>query len=227
MDLELRGKKAIVTMATGATGRAVADLLAAEGADIAFCGAAADIDSTAAALKAAGGAVSGASVDIRDGAKFKAWLEQAVSTLGGCDIFVVNIGLDSGLDETHSWLSDFEFDVLHTVRGCDTVLPHLKTAGGGAIVILGASATAGDPKLNSYSALQAGLVTYSKQLSQFVGRDGTRVNLVAPSPASGTPAEIARTVVFLASPAASLVTGAYVVPGVATPGVVTTPQANR
>jgi len=218
MDLELRGKKAVVTMATRGTGRAVAELLAAEGTDIAFCGAAADIDSTTSALKTGGGAVFGASVDRRDGEKFKAWLEQAIAALGGCDIFIVNTGLDAGLDETHSWLSDFEFDVLHTVRGCDTVLPHLKKAGGGAIVIIGASATGADPKLNSYSSLQAGLVTYSKQLSQFAGRDGTRVNLVAPSPASGTAADIARTVVFLASPAASLVAGANIVPGVAMSG---------
>ena len=218
MDLELRGKKAIVTMATRGTGRAVVDLLAAEGADVAFCGAAADIDGTTAALKAAGGAVFGANVDVRDAEKFKAWVEQAVAALGGCDIFIVNTGLDSGLDETHSWQSDFEFDVLHTVRGCDAVQPHLKAAGGGAIVIIGASATAGDARLNAYSSLQAGLVTYSKQLSQFVGRDGTRVNLVAPSPGSGSAAEIARTVVFLASPASSLVTGANVVPGVAAPG---------
>ena len=45
-------------------------------------------------------------------------------------------------------------------------------------------------------------------------RDETRVNLVAPSPGSGSAADVARTVVFLASPAASVVTGANIVPGV-------------
>ena len=226
MDLGLRGKKAILTLATAGTGRAVADMLAGEGVDIGFCGAATDVDSTCGALKAAGVAVFGGGVDVRDGEKFKAWLEQAVAALGGCDIFIVNTGLDATAGQTHSWSGDFELDVLHTVRGCETLLPHLKAAGGGAIVILGASATAGDPTLASYSSFQAGLVTYSKQLSQFVGRDGTRVNLVAPKPASAAPAEIAKTVVFLASPAASLVTGACIVPGVATPGVAT-PGAKR
>jgi NAD(P)-dependent dehydrogenase (short-subunit alcohol dehydrogenase family) len=213
MDLGLRGKKAILSGATAGTGRAVADLLASEGVDIGFCGAAANVGATLSALKAAGGTVIGG-VDVRDGEKFKRWLEQTVAALGGCDIFIVNTALDAGLDLDHSWPGDFETEVLHTVRGCETLMPHLKSAGGGAIVIIGASATDADPALAAYSAMQAGLVTYSKQLSQFVGRDGTRVNLVAPSPGSGSPAEVARTVAFLASPAASLVTGAYIVPGV-------------
>jgi 3-oxoacyl-[acyl-carrier protein] reductase len=214
MDLGLRGKKAILTGATAGTGRAVAQLLANEGVDIGFCGAAADVEATLGALKAAGGTVIGGGVDVRDGEKFKRWLEQTVAALGGCDIFIVNTALDSGLGLDHSWSGDFETEVLHTVRGCETLMPHLKSAGGGAIVIIGASATDADPALSAYSAMQAGLVTYSKQLSQFVGRDGTRVNLVAPSPRSGSPADVARTVAFLASPAASLVTGAYIVPGV-------------
>jgi len=213
MDLGLRGKKAILTGATAGTGRAVAELLANEGADIGFCGCAADVESAVAALKAAGVAVVGGGVDVRDGEKFKLWLEQTVAALGGCDIFIVNTGLDSGLNQNHSWSDDFETEVLHTVRGCEALMPHLKAAGGGAIVIIGASSTDADPQLAAYSAMQAGLVTYSKQLSQFLGRNGTRVNLVAPSPKSGSAAEVARTAAFLASPAASLVTGAYIVPG--------------
>ncbi len=216
MDLGLRGKKAIITGATGGLGRAVADLLADEGVDIGFCGTQMQVEATAAALRAKGVTVVGAGISVREGEKFKAWLEQTVVALSGCDIFIVNTGLDSGMDEEKSWSSNFEIEVMHTVRGCETMTPHLKTSGG-AIVIIGASGTSADPALMSYSAFQAGLVTYSKQLSQFVGRDSIRVNLVAPSPASGTPAEIAKTVAFLASPASSLMTGAYVVPGVNTP----------
>ena len=214
MDLGLRGKKAIITGATAGLGRAVAELLAEEGVDIGFCGTQAEVDATAVALRAKGVSVVGAGISVREGEPYKSWLEQTVTALGGCDIFIVNTGLDSGLDAEHSWSSNFEIDILHTVRGCETMIPHLKTSGNGAIVIIGASGTSADPALLSYSAFQAGLVTYSKQLSQFVGRDLIRVNLVAPAPTSGSAAEIAKTVAFLASPAASLMTGAYVVPGV-------------
>ena len=217
MDLGLRGKKAIITGATAGLGRAVAELLAEEGVDIGFCGTRAEVDATAVALRAKGVSVAGAGINVREGEPYKAWLEQTVTALGGCDIFIVNTGLDTGLDAEHSWSSNFEVDILHTVRGCETLIPHLKTSGNGAIVIIGASGTSADPALLSYSAFQAGLVTYSKQLSQFVGRDLIRVNLVAPAPTSGSPAEIAKTVAFLASPAASLMTGAYVVPGVNAP----------
>lgn len=214
MDLGLRGKKAIITGATTGLGRAVAELLADEGVDIGFCGNPAQVDATADALRAKGVSVVGSGISVRDGEPYKAWLEQTVTAMSGCDVFIVNTGLDAGTDSEHSWSSSFQIDILHTVRGCETLIPHLKTSGNGAIVIIGASGTSADPALLSYSAFQAGLVTYSKQLSQFVGRDLIRVNLVAPSPTSGSPADIAKTVAFLASPAASLMTGAYVVPGV-------------
>ena len=217
MDLGLRGKKAIITGATDGLGRAVAELLADEGVDIGFCGDLAKVDATAAVLRAKGVSVVGSGISVREGDPYKAWLEQTVTALSGCDIFIVNTSLDAGQNAEHSWSSNFEIDILHTVRGCETLIPHLKTSGNGAIVILGASGTSADPALISYTAFQAGLVTYSKQLSQFVGRDLIRVNLVAPAPTSGSVSDIAKTVAFLASPAASLMTGAYVVPGVNAP----------
>jgi len=92
----------------------------------------------------------------------------------------------------------------------------------------------------AYNAMKAALITYSQQLSQFVGKFNVRVNSLCPGPIyfeggawemikgtnqkfydstmrqipsgrMGTPEEVARIVTFLASPASSLVTGANIV----------------
>jgi len=242
MDLGLRGKKAVVTGATKGIGRAIVELLIAEGADVALCARSEDeVEDTVRALKAKGGTAYGAAVNVRDGEAYKAWLEQSVTALGGCDIFVPNVSAGAGMDSEKNWHKSFEVDVLHTVRGCEALMEELKKSGHGAIVIISSTnaiETFAAPM--AYNAMKASLITYAKQLSQFVGKHQVRVNAVSPGPVYfeggawemikgtnakfyestlrampcgrfGTPEEVARVVCFLASPAASLITGANVV----------------
>jgi 3-oxoacyl-[acyl-carrier protein] reductase len=242
MDLGLRGKKAIVTGATKGIGRAVVELLAAEGAAVGICARTQDeVDSTLAAIRARGVQASGAAVNVRDADAYRAWLTTTATELGGCDIFVANVSAGGGMDSEKNWVRNFEVDVLHTVRGCENLMPRLEASGTGSVVVIGSTnavETFAAPM--AYNAMKAALITYSKQLSQFVGKKNVRVNTVSPGPIffeggawemikgtqpkfydwalkqipcgrMGTPEEIARVIVFVASPAASLITGANVI----------------
>lgn len=243
MDLGLKGSKAIITGSTRGIGRAIAEQLAAEGVDVAV-GArdeAATTETGEAIGKKYGVNTFAKPVNVKNADEYAAWLDEAAEALGGVDIFVPNVSGGGGMDSEKNWWRNFEIDVLHTVRGCETLLPRLKQSDAGSIVIIG-STNAVETFMGpmAYNAMKAALVTYGKQLSQFVAKRGVRVNVVSPGPIyfeggawemikgavpklyestmeqiptgrMGTPEEVARVVTFLASPAASLVTGVNLV----------------
>jgi len=241
MDLGLKGKKVILTGGSRGIGRAALELFASEGCDVAFFSRnQAQVDETVAALSRHGGAVHGSTFDLNDMTGYAAWLTGAAERLGSCDIFVPGAS-SSGSQATGDWQKGFDFDLMGTVKGCETLEPYLAKSGAGSVIIM--SSTAAFETFivpQAFNAIKAALLTYSKQLSQAWGPKGIRVNAISPGPVSfptgnweaikgampdfynatqaqfalgrfGTPEDIARTLVFLASPASGYTTGTNIV----------------
>lgn len=180
MDLELKGRRAIVTGATRGIGQRIARSLASEGMDLAICSRNADeVARTQDALASLGVNVVGEAVDVRDGEAYKAWLSRAADALGGCDAFVPVVSAGGGAAD-ENWFANLEIDLLGAVRGIDVLLPHLEARNGAAVFISTTAAIEHFPIVQAYNALKAGLITYAKQKSQETFTKGVRINVVSP-----------------------------------------------
>ena len=131
MDLNLDGRKAIVTGASRGIGLAIARLLADEGVDIAF-----GVDAAVVDLQARGVRVFGESVDVVDAARYVDWLHSAVAQLQGVDIFVHNVTASPSTAGLAGWDLNYRTDMLGAVLGVDTLTQYLRQSTGAAIVLI-------------------------------------------------------------------------------------------
>jgi len=187
MDLELKGKKAIVTGATHGIGLSIARQFAAEGVNVAICArTAANVERTVRELAAQGVKALGDAIDVTQREAYVAWIKSAAERLGGLDIFVSNTtGTPTHAGEK-GWELGFETDIMAAVRGCETALPYLKQSQGAIVLIASISGVMSKalraPGILAYGSCKAALIAYGAQLSKEVAKDGVRVNMVSPGP---------------------------------------------
>ncbi len=241
MELGLRGKKVILSGGSRGIGRASLELFADEGCDIAFFSRNPDqVEDTRQSLAARGGKVHAEALDFTGVEVYRDFLARARDALGGCDIFVHNVS-SSGAGATGDWEKTFLLDIRGAVEGVEQLTPALEASGAGSIIFMSSTAAVETFLVpQAFNALKAALITYAKQLSQALGPKGIRVNVVTPGPIKypggnwsmietampdfykatlagfalgrfGTPEEVAKAVVFLASPASSYTTGTNLV----------------
>ncbi len=117
MDLQLKGKTAVVTGGTRGIGRAIAECFADEGANVAICARdAGQVAETVAALEAKDVKAWGEVVDIADGVALQGFVRDAAETLGGLDVLVSNASALKQGNSEMDWLQMFEIDMLGAVR---------------------------------------------------------------------------------------------------------------
>jgi 3-oxoacyl-[acyl-carrier protein] reductase len=182
MDLELKGKAAIVTGASRGIGRAIAQKLADEGAAVAICARGeAGVREAEDDLRKRSVPVYAAPCDVSNAEALGRFLDAAKSALGRVDILVNNPSGFVFADDERAWESTLATDLMAAVRASWKVAPWMVTAGGGAIIHVSSIAgleAGGFPA--SYGASKAALVSHGKALAVALAPQKIRVNTVAP-----------------------------------------------
>jgi 3-oxoacyl-[acyl-carrier protein] reductase len=185
MDLQLTGRKALVTGASRGLGRAIAEQLAAEGCDLALCARGVEsLEELAGQLRESGRNVVTAAVDVADEQAVGAFVETAAGELSGLDIVVSNVSA-GGLKGPDQWETSFRADLLAFVRLAEAAVPHLEQSDAAAIVAVGTTSafdTLPPTSANSYAALKAAVLQHASGLGHSLAPKGIRVNTVSPGP---------------------------------------------
>lgn len=184
----LADQVAIVTGAARGLGRAHAVKLAAAGATV-IATDRASCDETLAAIDAQGGTGHGHSLDVTDGAASKRIAEETLAAYGRIDILVNNAALYADITGgPFDTLDEGEWDACMAVnvKGlwhcCKAVAPAMRARKRGSIInIASLAATYGLPFALHYTTSKGAVIGLTRGLARELGRDGIRVNAIAPS----------------------------------------------
>jgi 3-oxoacyl-[acyl-carrier protein] reductase len=185
MDLQLKGKTAVVTGASRGIGKAIAECFADEGANVAICARdAGQVAAEVAALQGRGVKAWGQAVDIADGHALQAFVRQAAQELGSLDVLVSNASALVQGNAVADWQKMFEIDMLGAVRTFDAAKPLLEAAaaktGDAAFIMISSVSAATADVGSSYGAIKASLIHYAHGLARENAARKIRANVVSP-----------------------------------------------
>ena len=248
MDLQLAGKAALVTGSSRGLGLASALALAGEGCRVCICARGEEQLARAAdALRQRAGAdgrVLAVRGDLTSADDVAMIVGRTAETFGRLDVLVNNVGRAGGgglLEATdEDWRSAFDETLYPAIRASRLAVPHMRRAGGGAIIMIASIWGRESGGRMTYNAVKAAEISLAKALAQQLAGDDIRVNSVAPGSISfpggswhrrqqedpegmaafvrdnlpfgrfGRAEEVGDVVAFLASPRASWISGASI-----------------
>jgi 3-oxoacyl-[acyl-carrier protein] reductase len=236
-QFSVNGDTALVTGASSGIGRTIAERFADDGADVVVCSREQDnVEPVAEDIEDAGGSALAVECDVRERDSVEALVEATVEKFGGLDTLVNNAGASfmanfEGISE-NGWKTIVDINLHGTYHCTQAAGEVMREAGGGKIVNFASVAgQEGAPYMSHYAAAKAGVINLTSTLAyEWAGQD-IRVNCIAPGFVAtpgvesqmgvtadeidrgevdrkiGTSEEIADITQFLASPAASYLTG--------------------
>lgn len=187
MDLELKGRVAIVTGSSRGIGKAIAYGLAMEGAQVAICARNIDplIDTARDITTSTGTEVLPVRVDLKEKEDIRLMVERTVGKFNRIDILVNNTGgpLSKPFIETseEDWHSSVDSLLMSVITCCKEVIPYMKKNGWGRIINM-TSFAAKQPAENLIlsNTVRAGILGLTKTLSNELAVDGILVNAICP-----------------------------------------------
>lgn len=237
MQINLSGKKALISGGSRGIGLAIAKMFVEAGADVSICArSSAALDTAIKSLKTDGRKVIATQCDLSKPEEIKAWVTQSGQELGGIDILVNNASGFGQTDDEKGWELSVNVDLMASVRACHAALPYIEKQGGSIVHISSISGMRASTRTPPYGAVKAALIEYAQTQAKALAPKKIRVNCIAPgsidfeggtwgnaktknpqlyqktlesipSGRFGTPDEIAKVALFLVSDLASWVTG--------------------
>mgnify|MGYP001029115968 FL=1 len=182
INLDLTGRKAIVTGASLGIGAATVRLLADHGASVAFCARGQDgVDE----LASYSDTIRGYVADMSDAESTNQFLQRATNDLGDADILVNNVGASPSRNflymDDADWEQLFQLNMMSAVRCTRHVLPHMRAQHRGRVVMISTvGALYPSAALIDYAATKSAMISTAKALAGKYGRDGVLVNSILP-----------------------------------------------
>jgi 3-oxoacyl-[acyl-carrier protein] reductase len=236
VTLDLSGKVALVTGASRGIGRAIARTFATAGAQVVITSRGDAAQAVADEITQAGGQALALAADVSDAAAIAGVVDRILDAYGRLDVLVNNAGITRDQLLLRMKRDDWDAVIATNLTGTfvctQAVLKTMVRQRAGRIIsISSVVGQSGNPGQTNYAATKAGIIGFSKALAREVASRNITVNVVAPglidtdmtreissdAQASwtsniplgrlGTPDDVAAAVCFLASDAASYITG--------------------
>jgi 3-oxoacyl-[acyl-carrier protein] reductase len=183
MDLQLEGKRALVTGASGSIGSAIVEMLVREGVRVVVHGRRKDATHAVAARVGGPGVAAVVLGDLSERTQAKRVADEALAAFGGIDILVNNAATTGPTSwettQVQDWVDKFHMIVASAVTLSLALIPQMKERGWGRIIQTGSSAAAlGLPSAPEYAAAKAALANMSSSLAKQYGGCGITSNIL-------------------------------------------------